>query len=108
MGPSASLAVMHAVRYLVEFAIIKHTVGVYVQWSRTGIEGEVNLAVFEKTGYEVSLRLVRRIKQDAIASVRSKLKRHSAARREGRKSLGRLQKHSLAIVYRNQWLNWFP
>ena len=21
---------------------------------------------------------------------------------------GRLQKHSLAIVYRNQWLNWFP
>ena len=23
-------------------------------------------------------------------------------------TLGRLQKHSLAIVYRNQWLNWFP
>ena len=22
--------------------------------------------------------------------------------------LDRLQKHSLAIVYRNQWLNWFP
>ena len=22
--------------------------------------------------------------------------------------LRRLQKHSLAIVYRNQWLNWFP
>ena len=21
---------------------------------------------------------------------------------------GRLQEHSLAIVYRNQWLNWFP
>ena len=21
---------------------------------------------------------------------------------------GRLQKRSLAIVYRNQWLNWFP
>ena len=23
-------------------------------------------------------------------------------------TMGRLQKHSLAIVYRNQWLNWFP
>ena len=23
-------------------------------------------------------------------------------------NMGRLQKHSLAIVYRNQWLNWFP
>ena len=24
------------------------------------------------------------------------------------KCMGRLQKHNLAIVYRNQWLNWFP
>ena len=24
------------------------------------------------------------------------------------KILGRLQKHSSAIAYRNQWINWFP